>query len=244
MTAPGDAELFAALDATWPAASFSRSGPFTLRAGHGGGSRVSAATLDHGPADDATVDEAATAMIRLGQTPLFMVRAGEEVFDAGLAAKGYVVKDPVIALSAPISTLAIQRPPPVTSFEVWPPLACQRDIWAAGGIGPARLAIMDRATTPKTTLLGRSDDTPAGTAFVACDGPTAMVHALEILPRFRRRGLGRHLMTAAAYWAGAAGATRLIVLCTRANDAAVSLYASMGFAAVGSYHYRIQEDRT
>lgn len=243
MTEPGVAGLFAALDATWPAASSSRSGPFTLRAGHGGGSRVSAATLDHGPADDGTINEAATAMMRMGQIPLFMVRAGEDALDAGLAATGYAIKDPVIALAAPLTVLTIQRPPPVTSFEVWPPLACQRDIWAEGGIGPARLAIMDRVTTPKTSLLGRSEDTPAGTAFVACHGPTAMVHALEILPRFRRRGLGRHLMTAAAFWAEGAGATRLVVLCTRANDAAVSLYTSMGFAPVGSYHYRIQKDR-
>ena len=244
MTEAGDAGLFAALDATWPAASVRQSGPFTLRAGHGGGSRVSAATLAHGAAGEAAIDEAATAMKRMGQTPLFMVRTGEEAFDARLAAMGYGIKDPVIALAAPLTALTTRRPPPVTSFEVWPPLACQRDIWASGGIGPPRLAIMDRVTIPKTSLLGRSDDTPAGTAFVACHGQTAMVHALEILPRFRRRGLGRHLMTAAAFWAEAAGATRLAVLCTRANDAAVSLYTSMGFAPVGSYHYRIQKDRT
>ena len=244
MTQAGDTALFAVLDATWPPAEFRRSGPFTLRNGLGGGSRVSAATCDHGSADDAAIRTAAASMRDMGQSPLFMVREDEDALDARLAALGYGIKDPVIVLSAPVTALATQRPPPVTSFEVWPPLACQTEIWAGGGIGPARMAIMARAECPKTTLLGRCDDTPAGTAFVACQDGTAMLHALEIAPRFRRRGLGRHLMTAAAFWAQAQGADRLVVLCTRANVTAQALYASMAFVPVGSYHYRLQEDCT
>lgn len=243
MTQAGDPAFLAALDATWPAAAILRSGPFTLRYGQGGGSRVSAATLDHGPGGDAAIRAAANAMRDMHQTPLFMVRAGEDAFDARLARLGYTTKDPVVVLAAPVRALATHRPPPVTSFEVWPPLACQTEIWAEGGIGPARLAIMARAGTPKTTLLGRCDDTPAGTAFVACHQGVAMLHALEITPRFRRRGLGRHLMNAAAFWAAARHADRLAVLCTRANKTALALYASMGFAPVGHYHYRMQEDR-
>ena len=40
--------LFDVLHATWPAAETRRAGPWTLRRGDGGGSRVSAATLDGG----------------------------------------------------------------------------------------------------------------------------------------------------------------------------------------------------
>ena len=112
------------------------------------------------------------------------------------------MKDPVTVYAAPAAALASEPPPPVTTFEVWPPLAIQAEIWAAGGIGPARLAVMERAAGPKTTILGRCADRPAATAYVAVHGTVAMLHALEVADRFRRRGLGRHIMRAAAVLGG------------------------------------------
>ena len=55
-----------------------------------------------------------------------------------------------------------------------------RALWAEGGIGPARLAVMDRVTLPKTAILGRTGDRAAGVAFVAATGDCAMLHALEV----------------------------------------------------------------
>lgn len=231
--------LTALVDATWPAAGYATAGGFVIRRGEGGGSRVSAAS-----ACDRAIDiEAAEAAMRaLGQVPLFVIRAGEAALDTALEAQGYAIKDPVTLWSAPVGQLATQRPPPVTSFEVWPPLAIQHELWAAGGIGPQRLAIMARVTGPRTTLLGRLDDTPAGCAFVACDGPLAMLHALEVAPRFRRRGLARHLMRAAAFWARDAGADTLSVLVTRANSGGNALYQTLGMTGETGYHYRIHPD--
>ena len=114
-----------------------------------------------------------------------------------------------------------------------------RDIWAAGGIGPARVAVMERAAGPKTGILGRISDSPAGAAFCAIHDGIAMVHALEILPANRRKGLGVWMMRQAAFWAKANGADWMSVLCTKANDAANGLYASLGMQLVGQYHYRI-----
>lgn len=232
--------VLAAIDGTWPPAAFHRQGTITLREGQGGGSRVSAATAEGPVEGDLAAAEA--AMRALGQAPLFMVRPGEEALDTLLASRGYVVKDPVVALAAPVAGLTAERPPPVSCFEVWPPLAIQREIWATGGIGPERLAIMERAPGPRTTILGRTDDSPAGTLFVAMHGPVAMVHAVETLPAFRRRGVARRMMTAAAFWARDRGAETLALLVTRANGGANALYAAMGFAPVGHYHYRIKEE--
>ena len=67
-----------------------------------------------------------------------------------------------------------------------------------------------------------------------------MLHALEILPIFRRHGLGRHLLIAAARWAQAQGALDLLLVVARANLAANALYASLGMGIVGQYHYRIR----
>ncbi|SFD02043.1 GNAT family N-acetyltransferase [Tropicimonas isoalkanivorans] len=235
MTPPASSALFSALDATWPAASIAEVPGWCVREGKGGGSRVSAATAKVGSADIAEMERAHTAF---GQRPLVMVRYGEDALDARLAAAGYRVKDPVIALACPVAVLA-EAPPPVTAYHVaWPPVQIQVEIWEQGGIGPARLAVMDRVVGPRIALLGRSGDRPAGTAFAAIHGNIAMVHALEVRRDMRRKGAARHIMQAAALWAQTQGATWLAVLVTRENAPAKALYASLGLGAVEEYHYR------
>ncbi len=237
MTLPAPAVVHAAVAATWPAASVRSLGPFLIRDGQGDGSRVSAATVTR----PVTADElplAEVAMRALGQAPLFMVRDGDAALDALLAAQGYQVKDPVVAYAAPVAVLTAAHPSAVTTFEVWPPLAVQRDIWAEGDIGPARLAIMDRVAGARTTILGRLQDSPAGAAFVACDGPLAMIHAIEVQVPHRRRGLGIQMLRSAAIWAAARGAAHLTLVVTKANVGARAVYESLGMVTVAQYHYR------
>ena len=242
MTQPTIDALFPVIDRTWPAATMSEVGPWIIREGKGGGSRVSAATLRRadGEVTAADVASAAAAMTALGQTPLFMIRDGDMSLDRLLETLGYPIKDPVTAYVAPVSAIATTRPPPVTCFETWPPLAIQEEIWAKGGIGPGRLAVMHRAAVPKTAIFGRIDDSPAGTAFVGIDGDIAMLHALETDPAHRRKGMGRYIMQQAGFWAAEHGAAYLALLVTRANSPANQLYTSLGFQAVGHYHYRIK----
>ena len=237
MTLPDAKKLYAVIDGTWPAAAKQAVGPWTIRIGHGGGSRVSAATAEM-PVSDSDIDQAQQAMQEAGQTPLFMIRDINTQLDHDLAARGYVIKDPVNMYAAPVALIAANRPPPVTSFEVWPPLAAQTEVWAAGGVGQGRLDVMDRARHPKTTLLGRVNDKPAGTGFVGIAADCAMIHALEIAVDFRRRGLARHLTQAAAVWAQKQGANYLTLVTTQANDGANALYSSLGMTLVGKYHYR------
>lgn len=238
MNAPFEGiSLGALIDGTWPAARFLSAGPFTLREGQGGGSRVSAATAE-GPVTEADIDAAEAGMRALGQVPIFMLREGENDLDARLAARGYEMFDPVNAWACPVAQLTGIPLPPVTIFPIWPPLAIMREIWAAGGIGPARLAVMDRARGPKTALLARFNEKPGGVAFVAIHEGTAMLHALEILPHQRRQGLGKWMMRGAAFWAADHGAHTLSVVCTRANAGANALYSSLGMKIVGQYHYR------
>jgi GNAT superfamily N-acetyltransferase len=222
------------MEATWPPASRSALGPFTLRDGAGGGKRVSAASLD-GPFTDDDLAALETAM----PEPLMLVRAGEETLDAALEARGWRIIDPVVAYAAPIAQLTADLPR-LTAFAHWPPLEIARSIWAEGGIGPARIAVMDRVTGSKTALLGRIEDRSAGVAFVACHGAEAMVHALDVRESHRRQGLGRNLLHAAANWAATEGATRLSLVVTRQNVAARALYARLGMECVGQYHYRMK----
>ncbi|WP_283646783.1 GNAT family N-acetyltransferase [Marinovum algicola] len=239
---PGADQLMALCEATWPPARSFASGAFLLRDGAGGGKRVSAATLLPGASwseDDRL--RAEQEMRALGQQPLFQIRAGEERLDATLEAAGYRIVDPVNLYVAPVQDLTDRPIPRVTTFCIWEPLAIMRELWAAAGIGPERLAVMWRATCDKTTILGRIEDSPAATAYVGLVDGLAMLHALEVVPAKRRKGLAQWMMRQAAVWAADRGATHLSVLCTEANTGANALYAGMGFACVGHYHYRIAE---
>ena len=225
------------VDGTWPAARYQVLGPFQLRHGQGGGSRVSAASR-LGEVTPQDIEAAEAAMLDLGQKRLFCLRPGDEVLDAQLADRGYDILDPVNIYSCPVEQLTDIPIPLVSSFSIWPPLAIMNEIWVQGGIGPERQAIMQRAQGPKIGLFMRRKDQPAGVEFVAIRDGIAMVHALEILPEHRRHGIGQWAMRAAAIWALDNGAQTLSVICTKANTAANGLYQALGMKIVGEYHYR------
>ncbi len=223
------------MEATWPPLHARRLGPWTIRAGAGGGQRVGAATAD-GDWDAADIPQAEAAMRALGQTPLFLIRDGDAALDATLAARGYLHHDPVMAYT--VDARALPAPPPMTTFPHWPPMAIAETLWAEGDIGPARLAVMHRVQGAKTAILARSGDRPAGIAFVALCGTTAMLHALEVSPRHRRQGSAQNILNAAAAWTVAQGGDSLSLVVTVANTGARQLYASRGMQVVGHYHYR------
>lgn len=222
------------MEATWPPARVWAQGPFLLRDGAGGGKRVSAASCE-GPWTGADLDAVEAEMAE----PLFLIRDGDQLLDDELDRRGCRVIDPVVAYAAPVAAL-IAELPSLAAFAHWPPLAVTRAIWEEGGIGPARVQVMDRAQGGKTALLARQEDRPAGAAFVALHGTEAMLHGLEVREAQRRRGVGEVLLHAAANWAANQGATRLSLVVTVQNAAARALYARLGMQVVGQYHYRMK----
>jgi GNAT superfamily N-acetyltransferase len=224
-------------EATWPPAATHRQGPWLIREGRGGGQRVSAASAMGDWTED-DIPTAESAMRALGQSPLFVLRPTDTALDHALAARGYTHHDPVVAYAAPVADLAATEPPFLTTFPHWPPLAVARQIWEQGGITPARIAVMDRVTGPKTAILGRTGDRAAGIAFTAIHGNVAMLHALETAPDQRRKGCGHNILRAAALWVRDHGADTISLLVTERNTAARALYTSLNFAVVGQYHYR------
>ncbi len=235
--------IFAVIDATWPAERTDQLGPWTLRVAKDAGNRVSAATID-GPLGPGDLPRAETAMRALGQQPLFMIRPDDAELDTALGARGYAIRDAVTIYTCPVEHLTGLPLPRVTVFTIWPPLVIMREIWMQGGMGPGKLAVMDRVEGPKTGLLARFNDKRGGAAFVAIHRGTAMLHALEILPHQRKLGLGGWMMRAAALWAAEQGAQTMSVMCTDANIGANALYASLGMEVVGHYHYRFIPSET
>lgn len=233
---PDAAKLYDVCEGTWPPLSVRNEGVWTLRDGADGGKRVSAATAI-GDVTDGDIPSAEVAMRGMGQRPLFMIREGDEELDALLAGRGYELIDEVQLYVAPIDLLTDVPIPRVTCFTIWEPLAIMSEIWASGGVGPARLDVMARAHA-KTGILARWNEKPAGVAFAGVHDSVAMVHAVEVAEHQRKQGVAQWIMRAAAFWGAAQGATHIAVLCVTENKPANALYTKLGFTPVGTYHYR------
>lgn len=236
---PDIRRLYRAMEATWPPHQTINAGPWTLREGLGGGKRVSAATQRAHFEPDVDLPAAEDAMRILGQIPLFMIREGDNLLDAELARRGYIVVDPVNIWMCPISALTDRKIPLVRCFSIWEPLAIMRELWSEGGISLERQHVMERARGPKTGVLGRLQDKPAGVSFCALDEDVAMLHAMYTRPDFRQQGLGGWMVRTVAHWAADWNAHWMTLLCTQDNAAANRLYSALGMELVGRYHYRI-----
>ncbi len=234
-----DPAIAAAFEATWPAAGHAEAGGFRVARGQGAGRRVGSARAI-GPWTPDDIDAATALHAVWGQTPAFRVDDDDDALIAALSARGFRRQTPTAIMQVAARDLTERAVPQMTVFAVWPPLAIQRDIWAAGQIGPARQAVMERAAAPKTALLGRTGDRAAGTGFAAIHAGVAMVHAVEILPDWRRRGLAAWMMRGAARWARENGADRLALAVTRANAPALALYRDLGFTEAGGYAYFVK----
>lgn len=231
-----DSAFAEAFETTWPAAEYADAGGFRLGRGLGAGGRVSSARVT-GPwtADDiVSVEQISQSW---DQPPMFRVADGDDRLAAVLGQAGYRIEKPTLIMSAALDRLTDRDIPPVTAFAVWPPLAIQREIWTAGNIGPARQAVMDHVTLPKTAILGRTNDRAAGAAFVAIGNQVAMIHAVEVLAEWRRRGLAGWMIREAAFWARDNGATRMGLAVTRGNTGAIAAYRGLGFQEVAGYSY-------
>ena len=238
MTMPGAAQLMDALEATWPPRATEIRDGWRLRDGAGGGKRVSAAVALSDGADIAVAEDAMRAR---GARPLFQLTQDHVALDAALAGKGYRMLDPSVIYVAPCADLA-RKPPRVSLFDIWPPLAIMADLWAEGGIGPDRLAVMRRACTPHTGFVARIDDRAAGVAFAAIHDGIAMVHAIEVAAHMRRKGLGSIILRGVGHWAHAQGADWLALAVTETNSGARALYEGSGMRAAARYHYREEEE--
>ncbi|MBB5517009.1 ribosomal protein S18 acetylase RimI-like enzyme [Rubricella aquisinus] len=222
-------ELTGLIDGTWPSAQMQVRDGWTWRASPGAGNRVNAATATQpGMVPDLT-------------PPLLMIRAGEAALDAAAEAAGYAVKDPTLAMEAPLDALCAAPLPPLRAIPCDAPLAVMEEIWQGEGINAARLAVMARARGPKSYIMGRLEDRAAGCGFVAITDGCAVLHALYVATRARRAGLGRDMTLGAARWAAAHGADRFVLLVTEANAPARALYTRMGFTEISRYHYRIRD---
>lgn len=233
------------IEATWPPAARRRLGNWVLRDGQGGGSRVSSARwLGDAPPLGEEVAEAIAAMEETGGPVIFQVPREERGLDAALAQAGLVVRDPTLIMEGEAAEIASFAPrDPTGAVPTGAPLAIMRGLWAEGGVGPERLAVMARVAGESTCLLSRHRDKPAAVAFVARHEDIAMLHALHVVPSARRQGVARQMLGQAAVWALEVGATRIGLATTGENLPAQGVFSGAGMGVVGHYHYRARQEK-
>jgi GNAT superfamily N-acetyltransferase len=220
------------MEATWPPLRKWRQGDWWLREGAGGGQRVSAAS-PAGPRAVAELDQVIAAM----DAPLFLLDAGERAVDQALAARGFVVHDPVVNLAADPLGMA-----GAAVLSAWPAPKPVQMLWALGKIGPGRLAVMGRVQQTKAALWIEDQGEPIAVGFCGTTGDFAGVHSVFVASDRRGQGLGMALMQGIARWAADQGAQQMALAVTTANVPARQLYARLGMDEIGASHYRKPPD--
>ncbi|MCH1412628.1 MAG: GNAT family N-acetyltransferase [Rhodobacteraceae bacterium] len=228
------------LEDTWPPKKVIRLDDWTIRVSEGAGKRASAISLE-GIWEETSFKRLKNLLKKLGKSEIFMVYQSDSLFEKELNERNYKVFDKSCVFEIAVAELIKTEAPPVTMFSIWPPLQIQKELWITNGISWQRQAVMDRARKPKTSILGRWNNNPIASAFVAKSENVAFLHALIVDKNFRRQGVARALMRHAGQWATKHNCARLMVVTTETNSAANSLYTSLEFQLVNKYHYRIPE---
>lgn len=250
-----DQQMISALEATWPPERVVETADCRIRLAPGAGSRVNSIQPKRLDLDDAAVAAAEAEAAAAGAAPLWAVPEPAESVGAAtdtlaetLLARGYERFDASLIMAGePGAILAAAEDrwrarkgeAEIGTLALRCPLTVIEQIWARGGIGPERLAVMERPTGPKEVFMARNDNRPVGAGFVAVDPATgvAFVHALEVTEESRGRGVGPAVMRAAARFAVNAGAKQLAVAVRRSNEAGLRLFQAIGLQPVGGYVY-------
>jgi ribosomal protein S18 acetylase RimI-like enzyme len=107
----------------------------------------------------------------------------------------------------------------------------------AGGAAPAAARGVLAGHPAVVFASVRSEGRTVAIARAAVDGRWAGLSAVEVVPEARRRGLAVQVTAAVLRWAGTRGARQVYLQTELPNDAAVTLYRSLGFAVHHDYSY-------
>ena len=116
-----------------------------------------------------------------------------------------------------------------------PPVARQ----VLGSGEGVRFATIYDSDTGAPVAIGRAAVIPATDADAPDGSRWVGLSAIETAPSARRRGLAKLVMDALLEWADEQGATDAFLEVSPDNEAAVGLYAALGFTTHHEYHCRV-----
>jgi N-acetylglutamate synthase len=175
--------------------------------------------------------------------------------DIGLARAGYRRVDETLVMTAPIGgrngtaasfgDLSADRPvDPDVSIR---PVADGRWIGvhaeAAGipaGFDSTHAGILSAIGPPACFAMLSEDGQPAACGMAVAERGMVGLFDVATLPTRRRRGAARRIVSSLLDWGRARGASRAYLQVAKDNDAAMGLYADLGFREAYRYHYRIR----
>jgi ribosomal protein S18 acetylase RimI-like enzyme len=101
------------------------------------------------------------------------------------------------------------------------------DFWRLDELGLQQAIAATRST--RFRLVDGPSGEPAGYAITGLDRGEGYMQRLAVAPEHHRRGFGRALALDGLHWLRRKRATRVLVNTQTGNDAAFSLYQSVGF---------------
>jgi GNAT superfamily N-acetyltransferase len=244
MTSPTILQMETACLNAWPALKSASDGAWLWRFAKGYSKRAnSIQSLD--PADDADAEARLAAMAKLstqhGIDPVFRVTplTGAGII-AALEAAGWQSFEESIVLAMPLSRALVPVPYAVRYFEPtdaeWLHQQAEMGLYGeqtrqALGEIVSRVAGMARGI-----IVYDEAEQPVAAAMTSVAFGQAVYLNVVTAKAERGKGYGRAAMTAALNWTRQAKAGHGIIQVLSDNDAALSLYASIGF--VEHYRYR------
>jgi GNAT superfamily N-acetyltransferase len=161
--------------------------------------------------------------------------------DPALAAAGYRRIDESFVQVAPLGGDFV--PDPEVRIAPSPSVAWLEGFAALSPVAPQHRETMTRMlesiAAPAGFATVEDAQGPMAFALGVADGTHVGLFDVLVAPRARRQGLARRLTQSIGAWGKALGAESIYLQVVATNEAALPLYAGLGFETVYSYAYRV-----
>jgi N-acetylglutamate synthase len=173
---------------------------------------------------------------------IFRITALDEELDDLLFARGYDRSAEVVVMTAPTAGRADET---VTSTGAVTP-GWLADLERLGGYSEARVAEIGESLSGLTLAhavfrIGADEPQTTAVGLAVLDSGWVGLFDIAVDEQHRRRGLGRTITSAMLAWGADRGAGSAYLQVHSTNDAALAMYASLGFAESYRYWYRSLE---
>jgi ribosomal protein S18 acetylase RimI-like enzyme len=237
--------LQAICSAGWPARETERLGGWLLRAHAGITGRANSAMAigDPGLAMPVALDAVTQWYVDRGLAPLLQLPLADPV-NLAMAELGWARRHVTIVQVAPVDALLRSLPTrPELGVTVTPAptpewLSLMHDLDADDP--DTHVEILTGPEVVGFATLSR-DGQPVGIGRVSVEGDWAGITSVDVAPAARRQGIAGAVMRTLVSWAAERGAQATYLQVRAANDAALRLYAALGYATHHPYVYRAPE---
>jgi ribosomal protein S18 acetylase RimI-like enzyme len=230
----------------WPAGTVHYDGTWVLRLTHGHPAKRlnSVNPLDPGDVNnlDERIQRAAQRFNAFGRPLIFRLSPlSGEAISRRLDAEGWQTTGHSIVMRLALDDNAVhgaldQIPMKDMARFIAASIAAQG---ADPALGPGLLEVIGAIQPEAGLFVLEGDAEPLATAICVHDGDLAGLFEVATGAAERGKGFGRRIVLSALKWARLRGARTAWLQVEAVNEAALRLYASLGFTEAYRYHYRI-----